>query len=136
VAGSVAAHEALVVELAAVGPPEFAVGSAPKNGEPAALPAAGRIKEAFAAGRCGKDGPLAVKPPKDLVGFGVKACGITAPAHKDPALGIAVAGAKTGSVQRVGNEVQRLPRLNQGKALRPEEHDGIRLGNDVFLAPR
>ena len=136
VAGSVAAHEALVVELAAVGPPEFAVGSAPKDGEPAALPAAGGIKEAFAAGRCGKDGPLALKPPKDLVGLGSKACGIAAPTQKDSALGIAVAGAKTRSARRVRNEVQRLPRLNEGKALRPEEHDRARLSNDVFLTPR
>ena len=136
VAGSVAAHEALVVELAAVGPPEFAVGSAPKDGEPAALPAAGGIKEAFAAGRCGKDGPLALKPPKDLVGLGSKACGIAAPTQKDSALGIAVAGAKTRSARRVRNEVRRLPWLNEGKALRPEEHDRARLSNDVFLTPR
>ena len=136
VAGSVAAHEALVVELAAVGPPEFAVGSAPKDGEPAALPASGSIKEAFAARRSGKDGPLALKPPKDLVGLGAKVCGIAAPTQEDSALGIAVAGTKTGSARGIGDEVQRLPRLNQGKALSPEKHDCVGLSNDVFLAPR
>jgi hypothetical protein len=125
-----------VVELAAVGPPEFAVGSAPKDGEPAALPAAGRIKEAFAARRSGKDGPLAVKPPKDLVGLGSKACRIAAPTQEDSALWIAVAGAKTGSARGIGDEVQRLPRLDEGKALSPEKHDCVGLSNDVFLAPR
>ena len=77
-----------------------------------------------------------MKPTDHLVGLGSKACGIAAPTQKDSALGIAVAGTKTRSARRVRNEVQRLPRLNQGKALSPEKHDCVGLSNDVFLAPR